>query len=63
MIAVSELASWTDGAARRAVTEFVERTVSDGVPAARRLPRRGGRGIAGMSDADWKGMPSFALAG
>ena len=37
MIAVSELASWTDGAARRAVTEFVERTVSDGVPGEERV--------------------------
>jgi hypothetical protein len=33
MISGPELASWTDGAARRAVPEFVERTVSDGVPA------------------------------
>jgi hypothetical protein len=37
MIAVSELASWEDGAARRAVVEFVERTVSDGVPAEERV--------------------------
>ena len=37
MIAADELASWKDGAARRAVSEFVDRTVSDGVPAAERV--------------------------
>ena len=31
------LASWKDGAARRAVVEFAERTVSAGVPAAERV--------------------------
>jgi phosphoglycolate phosphatase-like HAD superfamily hydrolase len=31
------LASWTDGAARRAIVEFVERTVSDGVPVDERV--------------------------
>ena len=31
------LASWKDGATRRAVAEFVERTVSDGVPAGERV--------------------------
>ena len=31
------LASWKDGAARRAVVEFTERTVSAGVPAAERV--------------------------
>jgi phosphoglycolate phosphatase-like HAD superfamily hydrolase len=31
------LASWNDGAARQAVVEFVERTVSDGVPAEERV--------------------------
>jgi phosphoglycolate phosphatase-like HAD superfamily hydrolase len=31
------LSSWNDGAARRAVVEFVERTVSDGVPAGERV--------------------------
>jgi phosphoserine phosphatase len=31
------LATWNDGAARRAVVEFVERTVSDGVPAEERV--------------------------
>jgi phosphoserine phosphatase len=37
MIAADELASWKDGAARGAVTEFVGRTVSDGVPASERV--------------------------
>src|SRR5664279_1306627 len=31
------LASWNDGAARRTVVEFVERTVSDSVPAQERV--------------------------
>ncbi|HTS98618.1 MAG TPA: hypothetical protein VMI33_18560, partial [Streptosporangiaceae bacterium] len=31
------LAAWNDGAARQAVVEFVERTVSDGVPAEERV--------------------------
>jgi phosphoglycolate phosphatase-like HAD superfamily hydrolase len=31
------LAGWNDGAARQAVVEFVERTVSDGVPAGERV--------------------------
>ena len=31
------LASWNDGGARRAIVEFVERTVSDGVPAEERV--------------------------
>ncbi len=31
------LASWNDGATRRAVVEFVERTVSDGVPVEERV--------------------------
>lgn len=31
------LASWNDGAAKRAVMEFAERTVADGVPAAERV--------------------------
>jgi hypothetical protein len=31
------LASWADGAARRAIAEFVERTVSDGVPVEERV--------------------------
>jgi phosphoserine phosphatase len=31
------LASWNDGAARRTLVEFVERTVSDGVPAEERV--------------------------
>ena len=34
---MAALASWKDGAARRAVTEFVGRTVSDGVPAQERV--------------------------
>jgi phosphoserine phosphatase len=37
MIAGNELASWEDGAAKRAVTEFVDRTGSDGVPASERV--------------------------
>jgi len=31
------LAAWNDGAARQAVVEFVERTVSDGVPVEERV--------------------------
>ena len=31
------LATWNEGAARQAVVEFVERTVSDGVPAEERV--------------------------
>jgi hypothetical protein len=31
------LASWADGAARRAIVEFVERTVSVGVPVEERV--------------------------
>jgi hypothetical protein len=31
------LATWNDGAARRAVVEFAERTVSDGVPLEERV--------------------------
>ena len=31
------LASWNDSAARRAVVEFVEQTVSDGVPVEERV--------------------------
>jgi hypothetical protein len=31
------LASWADGAARRAIVEFVERTVSAGVPVEERV--------------------------
>ena len=34
---MAALASWKDGAAKRAVTEFVARTVSDGVPAPERV--------------------------
>jgi phosphoserine phosphatase len=37
MIAGNELASWKDGAAKRAVTEFADRTGSDGVPASERV--------------------------
>jgi hypothetical protein len=31
------LATWNDGAARRAVVEFVERTASDGLPVEERV--------------------------
>jgi phosphoserine phosphatase len=37
MIARDELTSWNDGTARRAVVEFVDRTVADGVPAEERV--------------------------
>ena len=34
---INVLAAWNDGAARQAVVEFVERTVSDGVPVEERV--------------------------
>lgn len=36
-MAARVLASWNDGAARKSVVDFVERTVSDGVPPAERV--------------------------